>query len=120
MKNMLPMIVKGKAAVSQAEHASGVRILACEEAGTAWRARRSSTKGLTEQYPLFSKTLDVRCWNSVTIGLDIAAGVMGVNVENIWSIQVHQNTPFRKLQLTIPLKLMPEGVSILFSITYLI
>ena len=81
------------AAMGQAEHAAGVWALPGEQGGTRPGAHRRGAEGLTEQHALVGKVLDVRCRHGVAVGLDVAAGVVRVQVDDVGTC--HSNrTPY--------------------------
>ena len=41
-------------------------------------------KFINREHPLLGKVLQVWCWNCVAVRLDVAARVMGVDVEDVW------------------------------------
>ena len=44
---------------------------------------RRGAEGLTEQHALVGQVLDVRCRHRVAVGLHVAAGVVGVQIEDV-------------------------------------
>src|SRR5713226_8913525 len=90
MQEMLPIIIERKTTVGKPKHSRTMRILPGEQAGTAGRAGWSGAKRLTEQYPLLGEALNIWSSNRMTIGLNIAPGIMRVNIEDIWTISVHR------------------------------
>jgi hypothetical protein len=75
------VVVEREAAVGEADHPVGVGVLAGQQAGAAPRAGRGGAEGLAEDDALFGQTLDVRCPDSVSVGPDPPARVVGVDVE---------------------------------------
>src|SRR5216684_8514137 len=90
VQQVLVVVIQRKPAMRQAKHTCAVRILARQQACAARRACWCSAECLAEQYSLFGQALNVWRWNSMTIGLHIAACVVRMNVENIG---VHLKAP---------------------------
>ena len=83
-------------AVGQARHPVDVRPLAGQQAGAAARAARRRAEGLAEEQPLVGQPLDVRRRDLLAVGLHVAAGVVGVQVDDVGSVHgvpriVHRN-----------------------------
>jgi hypothetical protein len=62
-----------------------VGALAGEQGGPRARADRGGTEGLAEEHALVGQVLDVRCRDRIPVGLHIAAGVVRVEIEDVWS-----------------------------------
>src|SRR5260370_28846060 len=90
VQQVLVIVIQRKPAIRQAEHTSTVRILARQQACAARRARWCYEECLAEQYALFSQSLNVWRWNSMTIGLYISDCVVRMSAENIGA---HLNSP---------------------------
>ncbi len=81
------------AAVGQAEHAADVWALPGEQRGTRPGTHRRRAECLAEQHALVGEVLDVRCRHCVAIRLDVAAGVVRVQVDDVGTC--HSNrTPY--------------------------
>ena len=83
-------------AVGQAGHPVDVGPLARQQAGAAARAARGRAEGLAEEQPLVRQPLDVRRRDLLAVGLHVAAGVVGVQVDDVGSVHgvpriVHRN-----------------------------
>ena len=75
--------------MGEPDHPVGVRPLAREQARAAPRARRRGAERLAEQQPLVGQPLDVRRRDRMPVRLDVAAGVVGVEVEDVGCSWVH-------------------------------
>src|SRR5579884_1318787 len=96
MYEMLPIIIKGKTTMSQAKHARAMRILPGEQAGAAGRTGWRGTERLAKQDSFLGESLNIGGSNGMTIGLNIAPGIVRVDIEDIWTISVHRNDSFYK------------------------
>src|SRR4051812_48691340 len=78
------LVVVGEfpAAMGEAEHAGVVGRLAGEQGGPRRRTRRRGAKGLAEEHALGGEELESWRRSGVTIRLNAAAGVVGVEVKN--------------------------------------
>src|SRR5260370_31009193 len=83
VQEVLVVVIQRKPAMRQAKHTGAVRILARQQTCAARRACWRSAECLAEQYALFGHALNVWRWNSMTIGLHIAACVVRMNLETI-------------------------------------
>ena len=71
------------AAVGEAEHAGRVGALPGQQRGPRARAHRRGAERLAEQHALVGEVLDVRRRHRVPVRLDVAAGVVGVEVQDV-------------------------------------
>ena len=83
VEQMLVIIIELPAAVDQSRHPSAVRTLAGKQSGAAGRTGRCSTKSLAKKHATFCQPLDIGGRHSVTVGLDIAASIMGMEINDI-------------------------------------
>ena len=83
VQNVLLVIVQGKAAVRQPEHAIVVGTMPGQKAGAAGRARRRGAEWMPEQDPFAGKLLQVRRRDIESVGLNVPAGIVRMDVENI-------------------------------------
>ena len=84
--NMLLIIVEGKTAMGEAEHAVVVRAVSGEKSGAAGRTSGGRVKGLAKENTFGGELLEIGGRDIVTIGLDVAAGVVRVQVEDVGPI----------------------------------
>ncbi len=80
---VLLVVVQLPAAVGEAEHAVVVAVEPGEQAGATAGAGRRGAEGLPEEHPLVGQHLDVRRRHLEAVGLDEAAGVVRVDVEDV-------------------------------------
>ena len=92
--DVVAVVFEGEAAVGEADHTTGVGVLAREQGGAAARAGRRGAEGLAEDDALLREALDVRRPRGVTVGPDPAPRVVGVDVEDVRKIR-QPFTPFR-------------------------
>src|SRR6185312_7733202 len=83
IKYVVTIVVERKAAMCEAEHSILVSALACQQAGTAGRARWGSAECGTEQNTFTRQLLNIRCRDCVTVRGNIAAGIVGMDVKNV-------------------------------------
>src|SRR5215208_2350323 len=83
MDDVVAVVVEREAAVGEADHSVGVGVLAGQQAGAAPRTGRSGAEGLAEDDTLLGQTLDVGRPDSVSVGPDPPARVVGVDVEDV-------------------------------------
>jgi hypothetical protein len=94
MDEVLAIVVELPAAVGEAQQAVVVAVLAREQGGAAARAGRRCAEGVAEEHPLVSEQLDVRRRHRKAVGLDVAAGVVGVDVEDVWQLVDKESIQF--------------------------
>jgi hypothetical protein len=80
---VVAVVVEREAAVGEPDHPVGVSPLAGEQARAAARARRRGAERLAEQQSLVGEPLDVRRRHRVPVRLHVAAGVVGVDVDEV-------------------------------------
>ena len=80
---MLAVVVEAEAAVDEAHHARAVGRLAGKQRGAAGRAGGRGAKGLAEDHALIRNPLEVGRGDGVSIGLDVATGVVRVDVDDV-------------------------------------
>ena len=80
---VVAVVVELEAAVGEPDHPVRVRPLARQQAGAATGAGRRGAERLPEQQPLIGEPLDVRRRHRMPVGLHVAAGVVGVDVEDV-------------------------------------
>ena len=90
---VLVVVVQRPAAVREAEHAVVVAVLAGQEGGPAARAGGCPAEGLPEEDALVREELDVRRGDLVAVGLDVAPGVVRVDVEDVGRLQHARAAP---------------------------
>ena len=83
VQDVLLVIVEDEAAMRQSEHAVAVRAHAGEQAGAAGRAGRRGVEGLPEQDAFIGQSLQIRRRHGMSVGLQIAAGVVRMNIDDI-------------------------------------
>ena len=86
MQDMLFVVGHQEASVHQTCHAGVVGRLTCQQRCAAGRARRRGAEGLSKQYALLRQTLDVGCRYLIPIGLDITPRIMGMDIDDVWSV----------------------------------
>ncbi len=91
MDEVLLVVVEPEAPVGQPEHATGMGRLSGQEGGAAGGAGRGGAERLSEQHPLLGQALDARRGHGVAIRLDVPAGVMRMQIDNVW--QAHSALP---------------------------
>ena len=83
MQHMPRVILQSKAAMSQAKHSVGVRAHAGKQGGPAWGAGWRGVASVAEKDSRGGELLQVGRGDSVAIGLDVAACVVRMDVENV-------------------------------------
>ena len=81
--DVAPVVAQLPAAVREPGHAVHVRPLAGQQARPAARAGRRRAERLAEQQALVGQALDVRRRDLVAVGLDVAAGVVRMQVDDV-------------------------------------
>src|SRR5215203_2040855 len=81
--DMLAVVVKREATVSEAYHPVGVRVLPGQEARPAPGARRCSAERLAKEHTLLGELLDVRRVYRVSVRLYPPTRIVGVYVEDV-------------------------------------
>ena len=71
------------AAVREPEHPVRMGVLAGQQRGAAGGADRRGREGLAEQHPLLGEVLDVRRRDLMTVRLDVATGVVRMQVDDV-------------------------------------
>ena len=79
----LLIVVEREAAVGEADHAALVGELAGEQRGAARRARGRAREGTAEEDALAGEALEIGGRHGVAIGLEVAARVVRVEVEDV-------------------------------------
>src|ERR687885_731799 len=77
------LVAQPEAAVREPHQPVGVPVLAGEQAAAASRACRHRAEGLAEQHALVCEVLDVGRRDGLAVGLHVAPGVVGVEVEDV-------------------------------------
>src|SRR5882757_1540944 len=83
MQQMPAVIIQRKSAVRQTEHAVLMRALTGQQSRAAGRASWSGVEGLPEQKSFASELLQIGRGYGVSVGLNVPAGIVRVQVENI-------------------------------------
>jgi hypothetical protein len=83
MHEVLAIVVQFPAAVGEPQQAVVVAVLAGEQGGAAARAGGGGAEGVAEEHALVGEQLDVRRRHRKAVRLDVAAGVVGVDVEDV-------------------------------------
>src|SRR5580704_13111779 len=73
------------ATVRESEHPRRMGALAGEQRRPRPRADGCGTEGLAEEHSLIGHVLNVRRRNGIPVGLHVAARVVRVQVEDVWS-----------------------------------
>lgn len=76
-------IGQSESPVSESHHAAAVGGLSGEQRGPARTARRRPAEGAPEQDSALSELLEVGRRHGMSIGLNVAPRIVGVNVEDI-------------------------------------
>lgn len=84
MNNVLLIVVQRESPVCQSQHAIAVRTLSGEQRSATRRACRCNAECLPKQNALGRKALQIRCRHRMAIRLEISAGIVGMNVNDIW------------------------------------
>ena len=91
VQDVLAVVVEREATMGQAQHPAGVGALAGEQGRAAGRAGRCRARALPEQDTLFGQSLQVGGRHGVAVRLHVAAGIVGMDVQDVWSF--HRVTP---------------------------
>ena len=83
VNDMLLEIAQAKVAIGQPQHAGAVRRLPGQQGGAAGRAGGRGAVGSAEKQARFSQALQVGRWDGVAIRLQVAPGVVRVDVEDV-------------------------------------
>jgi hypothetical protein len=99
VNQVLRVIVEGPATMSQAGHAVVVAVLAGQQGGATARTGGGGTEGPTESDPLVGQQLDVRRQDLMAVGLNVAARVMRMHVDDVGAVRHHRS--LRTLSLAL-------------------
>ena len=77
------VVARPEATVGQPQHAGRVRALPKQQRRPAGRARRGGAERLAKQHALLGESLQVGRCDCVAVGLDVSAGVVRVQVEDV-------------------------------------
>jgi hypothetical protein len=90
MDDVLAVVVEHPAAMREAEHAVRVPVLAGQQRGAAAGARRDGAERLAEHDPLVGELRDVGRGHRIPVGLQIAPGVVRVQVQDVGRTAGHR------------------------------
>jgi hypothetical protein len=91
--DVLAVIVQRKTTMGKAQHATAMGALPGQQAGSTGRAGRCSAKALPKQDAFLGKPLDVRRWNIVAVGLNVAPRVVGMDIQNVGTFHIVALSP---------------------------